>query len=319
MRRGHWFCLLLLFALALTAAVALDASSQIPPLAYPQIPPLPYDHKAERIAVGGNAVEVRHEDVDRWRRRISKPARPPAARTQGDGALSAERVKALAGKFGLTERTETNPSLVFVDKDIIYWRDRRLDEGRLELEFAARRLILEAADRQRVKIPDKETLSKAAQQLIPVLEKARDADIADTINSVVCKGDTSQEFTPQAWQGLKGGDFALAMACTNGNIKKWSRQADAQQAKASEAGCSDTPQPTNLKPYSAANWALSDIAVSWFIQGEVYSQQGKWPEARTAYKTVIDKYPCAFAWDPRGWFWRVADSAQERYDDARLR
>lgn len=319
MRRGHWLCLLLLVALMLTAAATFDAASQITPLAYTQITPLPYDHKAERIAVGRNSVEVRREDVDKWRRRISKPARPPAPRPSGDSALSAETVKAIAGEFGLTERTETNPNLVFGDKDIIYWRNQRLNEGRLELEFAARRLILEAADRQHVKISDKETLSKAAQQLIPILENAKEADIVGTIDTLICKGDTSQEFTQQSWEGLKNRDFALAMACTNSTIKKWSRQADTQQAKASEVGCHDTPPPTDLKTYFAANWALSDIATSWFIRGEVYSQQGRWAEARVAYKTVIDKYPCAFTWNPRGWFWRVTDAAREKYDEARLR
>lgn len=319
MIRGYRFCLLLAVVLALTAAARFAAPAQVPPLAYTQLTPLSYDHKAEKIMVGSSAVEVQREDVDRWRRRISKPASPPTARPNGGSALSAERVKALAGEFALTEETGTNPSLVFSDKDIAYWRDRRLDEGRLELEFAARRLILEAADRQHVKIPNKETLSKAAQQLIPILEKAREANVTGVVQTVMCKGDMSQEFTQQAWEGLKSKDFAVALACTNSSIKKWSRQADIQQAKASEVGCRDTPSPTELKPYSAANWALSDIATSWFIQGEVYSQQGKLSEARAAYKTVIDKYPCAFTWDPRGWFWRVADSAQEKYDEVRLK
>ncbi|HEX8129846.1 MAG TPA: tetratricopeptide repeat protein [Pyrinomonadaceae bacterium] len=273
----------------------------------------------EKITVGSSVIDVRREDIDKWRRRISKPAQSSPARPSGGYAISTERVKELAGEFGLLERTQINPGLVFIDQDIKYWRDRRLDEGRLGLEFAARKLILETSERQRVKIADREVLAKAAQQLIPVLERARQEELARIITSAICKGDTSEQFTQQAWEGLNRGNFALVMACTDSSIKKWSRQADTQQAKASASGCSETPQATDLKPFFASNWALSDIGTSWFIQGEAFSRQGKWAEAREAYKTVIDRYPCAFAWDPRGWFWRVADAAQEKYDEVRLK
>jgi hypothetical protein len=311
MKRVYWFCLFVSLALALTTTLTFKTSSQIPVL--------PYNHKMEKVAVGSSEIEVQHEDIDKWRRRIPKPTRLSPVRSSGGNAIFTERVRELAREFGLMEKTEVNPDLVFVDKDINYWRDRRLDEGRLGLEFAARKLILETADRQRVKIPNREILSQAARQIIPMLEKAEQEAVARTINSAICKGNTSQEFTRQSWEGLKTGDFAVVMACTNSNIKKWSRQADAQQAKASASGCGDTPQPTDLKPFSASNWALNDIATSWFIQGEVFYQQGKWAEAREAYKTVIDRYPCAFTWNPEGFFWRVADAAQEKYDEVRLK
>jgi hypothetical protein len=33
-------------------------------------------------------------------------------------------------------------------------------------------------------------------------------------------------------------------------------------------------------------------------------------EAREAYRIVIDKYCCAYTWDPHGWFWRTAEGAE---------
>jgi len=57
--------------------------------------------------------------------------------------------------------------------------------------------------------------------------------------------------------------------------------------------------------------ALNDVATAYFIQGESYRDQGKKEEAVQAFKIVVDKYCCAQAWDPRGWFWQVAKAAQE--------
>jgi len=270
------------------------------------------DHN-HRIELGGKKIDVTQENIEELQRKISKPMR-----AHGAGALTRARVEKLAREFGLLEKTETNPHLAFLENDISYWHKQNLDENRLQLEFAARKLVLESADKQRVAISDKETLSLAARQIIPILQKERNVDVPD-INRIACEGDTSQRLTEQSWEGLKIKNFEKTLACTSNAIKKWSRQADTQQTKAANGGCSEPPQPTDLKSYFASNWALSDIATSWFIRGEVFYQQGKWAEAKEAYKTVVDKYHCAFAWDPRGWFWRTADSAQEKYDEIRLR
>jgi|ERR1043165_406525 tetratricopeptide (TPR) repeat protein len=312
MKRFYLFLLLTSVALVLTAMPNVSSQGV-----------LPHDYQMEQIKVGSNEVSVAKEDIDKWRKKISKPTRSSGSsesvRASNANTVSKERVEELARQFGLTEKTGTNPDLVFLDRDINYWHDRKFDEGRLELEFAARKLILEAADKQHVKIASKELLSTAAQQLIPILDRGQKEEASNLSDTVICKGDTSEQFTQQSWEGLKTGNYNLALACTGNNIRKWSRQADAQQAKAANSSCNETPPATDLKGYFASNWALSDIATSWFIKGEVFSQQGRWAEAREAYKTVMDKYPCAFAWDPRGWFWRVADAAQEKYDDIRLK
>jgi len=84
-------------------------------------------------------------------------------------------------------------------------------------------------------------------------------------------------------------------------------------------GCADTPAAADSKSYYASYWALSDVATAWFIRGEALSQQKKLAEAKLAYKTVTDRYRCAFTWDTNGWFWRTADGAQEKHDNIRTK
>lgn len=289
---------LFLFSLLLLAASVGISQSGI----------VPYAHE---IKIADKKIGVSREELTSW----GKKTVPWA----GLGtAVSRAKIEALAKEFGLMERTSVNPGLVFLSSDIRDWEKRKLDETHLALEFAARRLILEEADIQHVTILSKETLSKAAAQVIPLIQEQQKEQQSSLVQDLVCTGSTSQEFVKQSWDGLTNNP-EKSLACTDKTIKKWARQADDQQAKATNQSCSDPPPASDLKPYFASYWALSDVATSWFIRGEVFSQQKKWPEAKAAYKTVIDKYHCSFTWDPRGWFWRTADAAQEKYEEIRLK
>ncbi|HXI24616.1 MAG TPA: hypothetical protein VNG71_12195 [Pyrinomonadaceae bacterium] len=259
--------------------------------------------------IGEKRIGIAEERLSEWRKKTS-----PSSGQSAATAVSRARLEALAKQFGLMEKTKTNPQLVFLADDIALWEKQHLDETRLVLEFAARRLILEEADRQGVLIPSKQVLAQAALEVIPLLQ----SQASSVSQNLVCAGDTSEEFVKQSWAGLKS-DTAKSLACTDKTIRKWTRQADDQQIMATKADCSNPPSSADLKTYFGSSWALSDVATSWFIRGEAFYQQKKWPEAREAYKTVVDKYHCAFTWDPRGWFWRTADGAQEKYDEIRLK
>ena len=47
---------------------------------------------------------------------------------------------------------------------------------------------------------------------------------------------------------------------------------------------------------------------------ENYNEQdlGGKDKALKAYKTVVEDFPYARAWDPKGWYWTVADAASPR-------
>jgi hypothetical protein len=126
-----------------------------------------------------------------------------------------------------------------------------------------------------------------------------------------CDGDTSAALTTRAWRALDDKKAVLALACASKTIATWTAAADAQQTSAAANGCPQ-PQPTEKERYFAANWALSDIGTSYYIRGRAFEQIGKAQDARTAYSELKAKYSCAHTWDPRGWFWKTADGADER-------
>lgn len=267
------------------------------------------------IKINDKEIDVPQKDILNWREKLSPKGRKADASTE----LSKDKIKQIAKDFGLMEKTKTNPHLVFLDSDITYWHTQKLDESHLKLEFAARKILLEESERQNISIPDKKIFAEAAQKLVPFLQKEIEHDVKETGDKIVCEGDTSEKLTQQAWAALGNNDNAKALACANNNIRKWSRQADEQQTKAAKQGCEDTPNPEDLKSYFSSYWALSDIATSWFIKGQAFQKQSQWEDARDAYKVVIDKYPCSFTWDNRGWFWRTADTAREKYDEIRFK
>ncbi|MBN1914152.1 MAG: hypothetical protein JW788_07120 [Candidatus Omnitrophica bacterium] len=56
---------------------------------------------------------------------------------------------------------------------------------------------------------------------------------------------------------------------------------------------------------------LNDVACAYFIQGECYRDQKMDEEAVKAFKTVMYEYCFGQAWDPRGWFWKIALASKE--------
>jgi tetratricopeptide (TPR) repeat protein len=56
---------------------------------------------------------------------------------------------------------------------------------------------------------------------------------------------------------------------------------------------------------------LNDVATAYFIQAESYMRQKKLDDAKKIFKTIIDKYYYAQAWDQFGWYWQVAEVAKK--------
>ncbi len=62
---------------------------------------------------------------------------------------------------------------------------------------------------------------------------------------------------------------------------------------------------------------MIDVAECYFIRGEVLRAQGKIEEAVKAFETIIAKYPHAQAFDPRGGYWSLKDTAKIAIDQLR--
>ncbi|MBI3323763.1 MAG: tetratricopeptide repeat protein [Candidatus Omnitrophica bacterium] len=114
---------------------------------------------------------------------------------------------------------------------------------------------------------------------------------------------TSETLTTKAWEALGRGDHAAVAAYTKKCIELY-------EAKATDMARAMTGFAPKEKAFDY--WAVNDVATSYFITGQALLAQGQVKEAQQAFKTVIEKFPYAQAWDPKGWFWKVAEGANDK-------
>ncbi|MFH0940463.1 MAG: glycoside hydrolase family 2 TIM barrel-domain containing protein [Candidatus Omnitrophota bacterium] len=81
-------------------------------------------------------------------------------------------------------------------------------------------------------------------------------------------------------------------------------------ARAQAKGLKDFPPSEQMNNYETLNL----LAQCQFIKAEALKKEGKKTDAIEAFKEVISGFPYAQAWDPRGWYYKLADTAQEGID-----
>jgi len=52
---------------------------------------------------------------------------------------------------------------------------------------------------------------------------------------------------------------------------------------------------------------VNDVATCHYIMGETYMKEKKYDDATREFNIVVNEYPYAQCWDPKGWFWKVAE------------
>ena len=114
---------------------------------------------------------------------------------------------------------------------------------------------------------------------------------------------TSQTLTTKAWEALKANDAKGVELYAKKCIAMYEEQAKKQQAELKDFAPKD--QVFN-------NWALNDVATCYFILGQSLLAQGDVKSAQEMYNTVIEQFSYAQAWDPQGWFWKVASAASDK-------
>ena len=117
----------------------------------------------------------------------------------------------------------------------------------------------------------------------------------------------SSTLATKAWDALAAGDTDAVLAYTNKAIEFYA-------AKAKEMQKSLTGYVEGASDEKFKLWALNDVATSYFIQGQAYEKAGMNERAKLAYQTVIDEYSYGQAWDPKGWFWKPAESAKKKLE-----
>jgi beta-glucuronidase len=116
---------------------------------------------------------------------------------------------------------------------------------------------------------------------------------------------SSEEYVKKSWEVLGQRKWQEVLKYTNECIKNYKQEADRQ-----EASLSDFPPKGKEGTYQV----LNDVATCYFIQAESLMRQGKFAEAKKIFRFIIDNYKFAQAWDPRGWFWSVAEKSQISID-----
>ena len=59
---------------------------------------------------------------------------------------------------------------------------------------------------------------------------------------------------------------------------------------------------------------VNDVATCHYIMGEAYMKLEKFDKAIKEFTIAIEKYPYAQCWDPKGWFWKVAEVSKKNIE-----
>ncbi len=120
----------------------------------------------------------------------------------------------------------------------------------------------------------------------------------------------SKELVVKAWEAHGRNDIESTFKITQQCIDLY-----LEEAKRQQASLNALPKGTDIANYQI----LNDVATCYFIQGESYMRQEKFPEAVEVFNTIIQQYSFAQAWDPRGWYWQIAKAAKDSIDKIQKR
>jgi len=116
---------------------------------------------------------------------------------------------------------------------------------------------------------------------------------------------TSKSLVEEAWQALGTRDYGLVDEIVRNCIAHYG-----DEARELQASLSDFPEKDKIEFYGS----LNDVATCMFIKMEGLVRTDKTEEAKELARDIVKNYSYAQAWDPRGWYWSVAEKAQATLD-----
>ncbi len=141
--------------------------------------------------------------------------------------------------------------------------------------------------------------AEAAQEKIAMLESGSTLDFGDYSSSFL---------TTKAWNALEANKVDEVTAYVGKVVDLYASKAKGMQDSLKE-------YPWESKDKIFEYWALNDVGTALYIQGEALRRTGKSAEAKQAYQKLVDQYYYAQCWDPKGWFWKPAEAAQQALDE----
>ncbi len=116
---------------------------------------------------------------------------------------------------------------------------------------------------------------------------------------------TSWNLTVSAWEHLAAKDYDGVLAYAGKCLELYEEKA----IEAAKAMTRFAP-PGREDEYAVVN----DVATAHYIMGEAYMKLGNNREAVKEFDLIIARYPFAQCWDPKGWFWKIAEVSKKNID-----
>ncbi len=115
----------------------------------------------------------------------------------------------------------------------------------------------------------------------------------------------SKDFVRSAWEASSQGDLERLGKIVEKVVGAYGAKAAEQKGQ-----LSGFPARGEEHQYQAMN----DVATILFVKAEALMNYGRKEESMALFKQIIETYPWAQAWDPRGWYWSVAEKSQSSID-----
>lgn len=129
-------------------------------------------------------------------------------------------------------------------------------------------------------------------------------DMLKAIDLGVDFGDSSSSLlTSKAWEFYNKKDYKATLGYAEQCIKMYKEAALWQQRSLSKY-----PQKENISKY----WALNDVGTCCYLAGKANLELGQKEKARDYFNFVKRDLFYASCWDPRGWYWKVAEALKRR-------
>ena len=115
----------------------------------------------------------------------------------------------------------------------------------------------------------------------------------------------SEELVRLSWAASSKRDLETLDELVNQCLRVYGARALAQQST-----LTDFPERGQEEQYKE----LNDVGTCLFIKAEAVMNSGESKVAVKEFENIIKKYPLSQSWDPRGWFWSVAEKSQASID-----
>ncbi len=116
----------------------------------------------------------------------------------------------------------------------------------------------------------------------------------------LCYGQDSGEFVSRGWSALGKRDFDKVHQITDQCIQEFDEKAGKQADKLNKF-----PAKGEEDKYKVMN----NVATCYFIKAESYMRAEKKEKAIETFEKIVNKYPYAQSFDPRGWYWSLKEKA----------